>query len=59
MYGVCVVGWMCRWGCMGIWFGRGVVVGMGILHLMRVMIISYFMTVICVGREGVVAIFIF
>ena len=24
--------------------------GMGVLHLMRVMIISYFMTVICVGR---------
>jgi len=38
---------------MGVWYGRGVGVGMGVLHLMRVMRISYFMTVICVGRGGV------
>ena len=38
---------------MGVWYGRRVEVGMGVLHLMRVMIISYFMTVICVGRGGV------
>ena len=44
--------------CGGIvWQRRGV--EMGVLDLMRVMIISYFMTVICVGREGVVAIVIF
>ena len=53
------MGGMCRWGCMGIWYGRGVRVGMGLLHLIRLMIISYFMTVICVEREGVVAIVIF
>ena len=38
---------------MGVWYGRGVGVGMGVQRLMRVMIISYFMTVICVGRGGV------
>ena len=31
-----------------VWQRRGV--GMGVMCLMRVMIISYFMTVICVGR---------
>ena len=45
--------WGCPWGCMGVCYGRGVGDGMGVLHLMRVMIISYFMTVICVGRGGV------
>ena len=34
-----------------VWQRRGV--GMGVLRLMRVMIISYFMNVICVGRRGV------
>ena len=38
---------------MGVCYGRGVGDGMGVLHLMRVMIISYVMTVICVGRGGV------
>ena len=58
MYGVCAVG-VGAGGGGGIWYGRGVGVWMGLLHLMRVMIISYFMTVICVEREGVVAIVIF
>ena len=59
VYGVCVVG-VCAGG--GVW-GYGMAeawrVGMGLLHLIRVMIISYFMTVICVEREGVVDIVIF
>ena len=59
MYGVCVVGVDVPMGVYGdmVWQRRAV--GMGLLHLIRVMIISYFMTVICVEREGVVAIVIF
>ena len=37
-------------GCMAVRYDRGVEVGMDVLHLMLVMIISYFITVICVGR---------